>query len=259
MRRISLIIGVVFILPFFFACSKTPTGNGPGRIRIQVMDSPLLAGVEHIYLTIKEVDLHRAESGWLTVATPDSTFDFLELVNGNTKVLIDTLVASGHYTQMRLIVADTNQIVVSGVTFPLVVPSGTETGVKLNLDFVLQPGQELDFLVDFDASKSVELVNGLYLLHPTFRTSLTTQVGTVSGTVKNSGGTGIHNAEVQAVSMTDTITTVSDDSGEYKLILPAGTYNISAMAAGYTSADTSYQNVQVQAGEKLTGYDFILH
>jgi hypothetical protein len=259
MRRLSLFAFIVVILPLFFACSKTPTGNEPGRIRILAMDSPLLAGVEHIYLTIKEVGLHRSESGWITVAQPDSTFDFLELVNGVTKVLLDTLIQSGHYTQMRLVVADTNQIVVNGDTFPLVVPSGTETGVKLNLDFVLQPGQLMEFFVDFDASRSVEMVNGAFLLHPTYRALPLVQAGTISGTVKNAGGSGIPSAEVQAVGLVDTITTLTDSSGEYKLILAPGTYDLSAMAAGYSSADTSYQDVQVQAGDKLTGYDFILH
>ncbi|OGC77148.1 MAG: hypothetical protein A2Z27_00455 [candidate division Zixibacteria bacterium RBG_16_50_21] len=253
MRKCLLLLS---IFALFIACS--PTSNEPGRIRIFAMDAPPPAGIEHIYLTITEVNLHRSGTGWMTVATPESTFDFLQLVNGVTAVLIDTLFQPGNYTQLRLVVEDTNQIVISGQTYDLTVPSGEETGVKLNLDFILEPGQLVEFYVDFDASKSVELADGKYLLHPTYRAFSTVTSGSVAGMVSDTSGAGIPGALVQAASTTDTVGTLTDSSGGYKLILPGGVYDISANAAGFSIADTTYQNVTIQPGEQLNGFNFVL-
>jgi hypothetical protein len=42
------------------------------------------------------------------------------------------------------------------------------------------------------------------------------------------------------------------------LIVPTGTYTLSAEAELYSSGDTTYSGVEVNALDELTGYDFTL-
>ncbi len=148
--------GYIFLPAFLVLIVGCETGpEGYGRIKLEAFDTPPPQAVEHIYLTVTEVSVHSSDNGWKTLIDSVTTYDFLELINGATAVLCDVTLKSGHYTQMRLTVADTNEIIVNGETYPLVVPSGVETGVKLNLDFTVEEDELIEILVDFDASKSI--------------------------------------------------------------------------------------------------------
>ena len=58
-----------------------------------------------------------------------------------------------------------------GALQPLKVPSGAQSGIKLNANFTVQPDQVTDLLLDFDACKSVVVAgnSGQYLLKPVIR------------------------------------------------------------------------------------------
>ncbi|HID93906.1 MAG TPA: DUF4382 domain-containing protein [bacterium (Candidatus Stahlbacteria)] len=253
MKSVSLFL---IVLALIAGCAKGPIWEG--KIRVEVFDTPPPADVEHIYIKITEVSVQSPTAGWKTVAKPNITYDFLELINGTTAVLADTSLTPGYYTQMRLTVSDTNEVVVGGESYPLVVPSGVETGIKLNLDFDIGEGELIEILIDFNASKSIIWTPGIYLLRPTFRAFKKILSGTISGSVKDTTGMGIPNALVKAISLNDTVSTITNSTGSYKLILPAGIYDIGASAEDYTVADTMYIGVEVQAGKDLINYDFVL-
>lgn len=248
-----LLIIFTFII---VGCAKKPIGEG--RIKVETFDQPPPSNVEHLYIKIMEVSVQSPTEGWKTIAKPDVAYDFLKLINGTKGVLADTSLKTGHYTQMRLLVSDTNEVVVNGKSYPLVVPSGVETGIKLNLDFDIHGGELTEILVDFDASRSITWTPGNYLLRPAFRAFKKTLSGTISGSVKDTAGVGIPNALIEAIASNDTPSTVTDSAGVYKLILLEGTYNLRVSAEGYIAADTTYTGVEVKAGEHLTGYNFIL-
>ncbi len=68
----------------------------------------------------------------------------------------------------------------------------------------------------------------------------------------------VKNASVAAVAGADTVAgTVSDEDGNFLLVVEEGTYSIAAEAEGYAEVDTTYQDITVNAEDELTGYDFI--
>lgn len=78
--------------------------------------------------------------------------------------------------------------------------------------------------------------------------------------MKDISGAGIVNAVVTAITgSSDSVSTVTDDTGAYKLILLEDTYSLGASADGFAGSDTTYTGVQVQAGSSLTGFNFILN
>ncbi len=272
MRKVAIVLFGILSMGFFIfqACENNPTGSitgpeGTGRLQIQAMDTPIAGNVTAVNLHIQQVSIHRADtsstdstSGWITISNKDTVVNFLELVNGSTTILADTVLDPGHYTQLRLLLGDNNSIVVDGVSLPLIVPSGTQTGVKLNLDFNIEANKLYQVYVDFNASQSIHRRGNLgsFMMRPTFRVFMHNVSGTVSGTVSDSLGSGIEHASVYAVENGDTTATLTDSTGMYKLILEEGTYNISSEIPHYISVDTTYSNVEVNAGDKLAGYDF---
>lgn len=143
--------------------------------------------VEHIWITIKEVQLHVAgdssDNGWKTVARPNKRFDFLMLVDGLTAPLDLYELPAGHYTQIRLLLGDeaewdywetpgpANAIVVNGETFPLTIPSGFKTGIKCVKSFFIAENEVTEICLAFDVRKAVHYSPGNgYMMRPAFRT-----------------------------------------------------------------------------------------
>jgi len=276
MRKIAIVLFGILSMSFFVfqACEDNPTGTDSGtinpsqdkgRVTVHAMDTPIAGSVTEVNLHVKQVSIHRADtsandstSGWITIANTDTVINFLELINGETSVLADTLLAPGHYTQLRLLLDSDNTIVVDGVELPLTIPSGTQTGVKLNLDFNIEANQVYQVYLDFNASKSIHQRGNLgnFIMRPTFRVFMHDISGTISGTVSDTLGSPINHASVYAAQNGDTTATLTDSTGQYKMILEEGTYDISTELEHFISVDTSYSNVEVNADDELTGYDF---
>jgi hypothetical protein len=111
------------------------------------------------------VDEVAAEGMWLTIVDEPATYDLLELQNGVTAALGAAEIPAGQYTQIRLIVSSA-AVVVDGETHELSIPSGGQTGLKLNYDFDLSGGGDYAIVLDFDAHQSVKKAGKQYLLTP---------------------------------------------------------------------------------------------
>jgi hypothetical protein len=117
--------------------------------------------------------------------------DLLSLTNGISEQLLDgEIVPAGKYNWMRLLVnaepvVKDSYIVIGGNEFELRIPSGAETGLKLNSGFTVPADGEASYTVDFDLRKSVHDPQGTtdYILRPTLRMMDNTKTGTLSGSV----------------------------------------------------------------------------
>ncbi|HEX3139951.1 MAG TPA: DUF4382 domain-containing protein, partial [Rhizobacter sp.] len=165
--------------------SPTPTSNptGAGTLRLALTDAPA-CGYDHVYVTIERVRVHQSstaedgDGGWSEVAvTPARRVDLLALSNGVLDELGQTLLPAGHYTQMRLVLAANgksepyaNALQLAGASgeIPLTTPSAQQSGLKVNIDIDIAPNRLADFVVDFDACKSIVRAgnSGKYLLKP---------------------------------------------------------------------------------------------
>ena len=48
----------------------------------------------------------------MVIGEPNITYDFPELISGVTGVLVDDILEIGHYAQLRLMVTETNEVVI---------------------------------------------------------------------------------------------------------------------------------------------------
>lgn len=124
------------------------------------------------------------------------SIDLTELQNGVTDdLLTGEVVDAGQYQWLRLkVVAERDRqdasyilLETNGKQFPLYIPSGAETGLKLVRPFVVAQGGITRLVADFDVRKSVLAPPGIvetnYVLKPTIRLMDELETGTIEGQV----------------------------------------------------------------------------
>ena len=251
MKNLFLGLTVIFIL-LFYGCSKdNPVSPfGSGEMKIYMVDSP--ANFDAVLINVTEVDAHSVTSdsngGWFVLNSTPHVYDLLSLRNGMSAVLGDTMLPAEQYSQIRLILGSGSSVVINGISYNLTVPSGFQTGVKLNADFDIQANATYALTLDFNAAKSIIQAGGKYILQPVIRCTATETSGTISGTVLPVTA----NAIVWTVSNSDTVTAYVDPvSGYFKLMaLPSGTYSLNIQASDTTMfKSTAIQNVVVSSGQ----------
>ena len=260
MRHINEKIIVLAAFLIFFAASvliiscsdSTSPETGQGQILITMVDSP--ADYDQVNIVVIRVEVHKADtdstSGWFVINNNAATYDLLTLRNGASVVLGNNSLDAGHYTQIRLIIGTGSNIVVDGVVYPLEIPSGEQSGVKLNHQFEILPGLIYELLLDFDAERSIVLTgNGQYKLKPVIRLMPIVISGTISGNINPLSAAGF----VYAINGTDTAGTVAEPiTGSFKFMaLLQQTYRVEVFSANAAYNDTTITNVTVISKQNI--------
>lgn len=252
--------------------------SSAAMLQVRLQDTPV-DEAENVFVTIDRVEVFRTgpmgEVKETLVSTP-AQYDLLVLQNGVSAVLGTGEFPPGDYSSIRLIVAadsrsdiDTlpadelkNYIVIDGVPGALIVPSGAQTGIKLNHHFTLSPDEITVLTLDFDVRQSVHQRGhqNVFNLRPTIRLVDTVVSGNIAGTVTTSdasplpAGTVVsaQQAGVEVASAMPDATT-----GAYLLgPLLAGTYDLVVIAPGFDFM--SEAGVVVTAQQTTSGHDFVL-
>ena len=212
---------ILLLVISLYSCGGSGTPAATGTLSIELTDAP--GDYLNVFVTIAEIHVHHETGGWETLPELDlpQTVNLLELVNG---VMLDLGIAeleAGHYNQMRLILEDSegspdpqdpqdNNILglphpsfnylidANNEDFPLKVPSGGNTGIKLVNGFDIVADQANELVLDFEAHRSIVTKgNGNFGMKPTIKV-LETVNNTVSGTVKGEAGSAVGGAFISA-------------------------------------------------------------
>jgi len=252
MKISFLIIILSFIM--YIGCSdqttNVPTSEQNGSIRMYLVDSP--ASMDSVIICVTQVEVHKSgsdsTSGWFVINDSTRYFDLLQLANGASAALGDTSLSPGQYTQIRLIIGPGSYVIDGGVRHDLIIPSGSQTGLKLNHQFTIESGKLYELLLDFNADKSIVITgNGTYKLKPTIRVMPMVISGSISGQVLPLEAL----PTIWTVYGTDTITTYTNLQGFFKLMaLPAGFYNVNIVPADtLVYRDTTITDVHVMVDQ----------
>lgn len=164
-----------------------------GRLSLRIGDAPV-DGATEVVVVFTGVELHTVgETRTIDFAAPRE-IDLLAYQNGATVSLLEDLVVdAGTYQWLRLkVIAEQNRndgsyiLFESGQQFPLFIPSGSETGLKINRPFRVAAGGITRLVADFDLRKSIIAPPGLspnYLLKPVLRLMDVLEIGDITGTV----------------------------------------------------------------------------
>ncbi len=187
--------GLTFLLA---ACGGGGGGASTGSLSLGLTDAPV-DSADEVVVEFYGVELQPASGARITFDFTDRCaldpascqIDLMTLTGGTSDLILDNeTLPSGQYNWLRLMVnakqnVRDSYIVVAGQEYELRIPSGDESGLKLNRGFVVPAGGMAEFTIDFDLRKSVHDPVGSsdYILRPTLRIVDNTEVGTLSGSI----------------------------------------------------------------------------
>ncbi len=251
LRHLKFTVGSVAVAALA-ACGGGGGGEGgsTGTLRLALTDAPS-CGFDAVHVTVQKVRVHQSstagdnDAGWSEIVrNPARRVDLLSLTNGVLMELGQIPLPTGKYTQMRLVLADNNtsQPLANAVSptggreVALKTPSGQQSGVKTNINIDIAENKMADFVLDFDACKSVVQAgaSGQYLLKPVVSV-IPRYVSGVQGYVDPALGAGATRVSLQ-VNGTIVKATVPDSTGKFLLqpVAP-GNYTLVMAAPGRTT------------------------
>jgi hypothetical protein len=199
-RRLSFALSVAVLMAGgLVACSGDSNDNSPvaqrtGGLTIGLTDAPVDDAAE-VVVVFTGMELQRVNGDRVTLMLPSPrSIDLLQLSDGRTTNLVENLqVEAGEYEWMRLMITAEQNLqsgsyikLKDGRQFPLYIPSGSETGLKLQRRFTVALGNITRLMVDFDLRKSVVAPPGQapnWILRPSLRLFDDLQVGRITGSV----------------------------------------------------------------------------
>lgn len=205
----SMILSLVWTLVvsmILFALAGCSGGGGgsadTGRMSLSITDAPV-DDASNVVVQFSGVAFKRegeAAEVVQNLSPSPRQLDLLEYQQGRAALLLDGVtLPAGRYQWVRLIV-DTQQnvrdsyiVLTTGEECELRVPSGAESGLKLNRGFTLSAEGSVALTIDFDLRKSIHAPPGQrgmaegctqgYLMRPTLRIVDDANVGAISGTI----------------------------------------------------------------------------
>ncbi len=141
------------------ACDSSASGS-PTVYSVRLKDAPFPFDLaDSANVSVRRVELVSGDDSTEAVVLYDGVpvrINLLDLQNGADTLLAMRRVPAGAYGQIRFLLADDARVVFAdGRSFPLRVPSGQQTGIKVNLPaHTAAEADTVDVLVDFDVSES---------------------------------------------------------------------------------------------------------
>lgn len=244
-------ISLVILSLIFIQCSEDNV-NLTTPISIRLTDAP--AQYDQVNIDIQSIQINSSDDestddGWveMTLLNP-GIYDLLEFNNGIDTLLVNQEMPSGTVSQMRLILGDSNSVMIDSISYELDTPSAQTSGLKFQIHDDFLSGIDYKLWIDFDAARSiVETGNGKYKLKPVIRTFNEATSGSITGIISPTEALPTIHAIIDA----DTISTIAEENG-YFLIkgLEAGTYKLDIEPIdGYSEKEIEDIDVSI---EKVT-------
>lgn len=248
MRKISLSAAIFIAGTLLFLSCQPEVGNRNARLEIWLTDGP--GDFEEVNIDVQGVEIHSSENdeskGWIALNTEAGVYDVLKLTNGEDTLLSSLELPAGRISQIRLQLGEHNSVKVDGNEFDLTIPSGTQSGLKLQVHEELAEGITYKITLDFDAARSVVQTGaGAYLLKPVIRLISEAERGAIKGVVDPVEST----PAIYAISGEDTLgTTYPNENGAFLLRgIPAGSYSVT-FEPNENYIDHLVENVVVETG-----------
>ncbi|MEX2477577.1 MAG: DUF4382 domain-containing protein [Gracilimonas sp.] len=248
-KTTTLIITAITLILTLVGCG-TQSDSRTGQFSVLLHDAPANYDEVNVFIERVEVNNSDSEEGWKTVGEPQQVFDLLELTNGVLQPLGSIVLETGTYQQVRLILSeDGHSVVKDGASHSMFIPSGSQTGIKLNVNAEIQADIEYVLLLDFDASRSVVVTgNENYLLKPVIKATNQAITGNIEGTLSPVEAEPV----VYAIANGDTLSSTFADaeSGVFRLVgLEEGSYTVSVAPTNENYASKDNAGVEVTVGE----------
>ncbi len=170
----SFLFSVSAMVLIIASCTKDKSNdNSTTTLQIRLTDGP--TNLAEVNVDIKEINVKFSDDstgskGWVSMPTNGGVYNLLGLQNGVDTLLASLILPKDILKEIRFVLGSNNSIKDTfGVVYPLTIPSGSESGLKIKVNKKLSATLET-LLIDFDAALSVKREgNGDYKLRPVLK------------------------------------------------------------------------------------------
>lgn len=223
---LKIILFMVVAATTLYSCSSDENTGETANISVKMVDAP--GDYLNVFVNVQAIEVIVDGSSIEFNVDQPGQYDLLELTAGNFASLLDENIPAGRLSQIRLILGeDGNEVLLDGETSPVVLttPSAQQSGLKLNVNYDLQPGVDYDFILDFNVDESVVKLgaNQGYILKPVIRVTTEAESGAIAGEVSPAMAASVTatDGETEVVANTD------PETGAFLLFgVPDGTYTV---------------------------------
>ncbi len=247
MKNISILI-LVLATSLIISCSKSGIIDNSGdsaRLTFRLTDAPAVYDMVNIDLIGAQAIIN---DSIIDLEVNAGIYNLLDFVNGKDTLIVDQVVPSGELSQIRLILGENNSVIIMTESFDLKTPSAQQSGLKLNVHSDIVPGLAYEYIIDFDAARSiVKTGNEKYILKPVLKVFAQSVSGAIEGVVFPAEAKPL----IYAISdELDSVSAYADTiSGKYMFRgLAAGNYDLMFLPVSPLS-DSTIHDVTVVTGE----------
>ncbi len=173
MKSILTVFVVLSFSLFLNSCSKDDAAS-KSTINVRLTDAP--TALEEVNVDIRRVEIKYANdttnvndsTGFSVLNSFPGVYNLLALQNGIDTLIGTGVFATGYVKEIRLILGPNNTVKEGGQIYPLTIPSGSESGLKIKFNKKIQSTVE-NILIDFDAALSIKKENDGYKLRPVLK------------------------------------------------------------------------------------------
>jgi len=180
----NIIILILILTAALFSCNKDSSigiNKGSARIIIRLTDAP----ATYNKITIDIIGAQAIiNDSTINLDVHAGIYNLLDFVNGKDTVIIDQQIPFGELSQIRLILGENNSLMIGIESFDLKTPSAQQSGLKLNIHEDFIQGVAYEYIIDFDAARSiVKTGNGKFILKPVLKVFTKAVSGAIEGVI----------------------------------------------------------------------------
>jgi hypothetical protein len=178
MKKAGLLI--LILTAALFSCNET-TDTGSTWLTFRLTDAPALYDKVNIDIVGAEAII---DGNKIDLNVKAGIYNLLDFTNGKDTVIVDQEIPSGELSQIRLLLGSNNTIHKGSDSHDLTTPSAQQSGLKLNVHNTFVKGVAYEYIIDFDAAKSIVTTgSGKYILKPVIRVFTKAVSGAIEGVV----------------------------------------------------------------------------
>ena len=168
MKKTTILLGV-FSAILFSSCKKD---SESASMNVYLQDAPAI-NYEKIKIQLKAVEVYSDVSGaWVTLTVNNTDFDILTLDSIHPAFLGKMTLRGGSISQIRLVVGTQNNVVIGGITYPLILEPADLDKLKISVKENIKDGTNYKLVIDFKASESIDSNGGVYKLKASLKVSV---------------------------------------------------------------------------------------
>jgi len=231
---------LLFVMTAFVAlasCTNTnKTLTSPQKVSFLLTDAPAWVGFTHVNVDIEGLAYVTADSTITNVSITPGVYDLKSLMNGDSTLLSQIILPNNvSVKQVRLILGSNNTVTLSnGTVVPVTVPSGMQSGIKINIDETVPSSGDYSIMIDFNAERSIIATgNNKYIMKPVLRAYVVEATSSIKGYISPAKLP----TKIFVINETDTIATISDTTKNNYFQLSgftAGTYTVQFLPSDTT-------------------------